>query len=56
MYSSSGLSQGNSQGNSFTERMSIKANGNILGLKSMRISHLHRMGISQRGVAIFAKA
>jgi hypothetical protein len=46
MYSSSGLSQGNSQGNSFTERMSIKANGNILGLKSMRISHLHRMGIS----------
>ncbi len=37
MYSSSGLGQGNS----FNESMSIKDNGNILGLESMGMSHLH---------------
>lgn len=38
MYSSTGLGQGNS----FNESMSIKDNGNILGLESMGMSHLHR--------------
>ncbi len=37
MYSSSGLGQGNS----FNESMSIKDNGNILGLELMGMSHLH---------------
>lgn len=37
-YNSSGLGQGNS----FNESMSVKDNGNLLGLESLGLSHLHR--------------